>query len=104
MKSSAMPTPTPNVKLSDAQWNQIIRDIHSGVTADTIKKKYSLNSWQYKQVRNYVLSPSNPAEAKREVIYRHLEGQAKKTGATRQGRNDVCLCGSGKKYKHCCGK
>jgi SEC-C motif len=20
------------------------------------------------------------------------------------GRNDLCLCGSGKKYKHCCGK
>ena len=21
-----------------------------------------------------------------------------------QGRNEKCLCGSGKKYKHCCGK
>ena len=20
------------------------------------------------------------------------------------GRNDLCTCGSGKKYKHCCGK
>jgi preprotein translocase subunit SecA len=23
---------------------------------------------------------------------------------TRVGRNDPCPCGSGKKYKHCCGK
>ena len=23
---------------------------------------------------------------------------------TKQGRNEYCLCGSGKKYKHCCGK
>jgi preprotein translocase subunit SecA len=24
--------------------------------------------------------------------------------ATKVGRNDPCPCGSGKKYKHCCGK
>jgi len=23
---------------------------------------------------------------------------------TKQGRNEYCLCGSGKKYKHCCGR
>ena len=23
---------------------------------------------------------------------------------TKQGRNEYCLCGSGKKHKHCCGK
>jgi len=23
---------------------------------------------------------------------------------TRQGRNEYCACGSGKKYKHCCGR
>ena len=34
---------------------------------------------------------------------RHFQGAS---GAQRPkvGRNDPCPCGSGKKYKHCCGK
>jgi len=27
-----------------------------------------------------------------------------KTGGKKVGRNDPCPCGSGKKYKHCCGR
>ena len=30
--------------------------------------------------------------------------QKRAPGATRPGRNDPCPCGSGKKYKHCCGR
>jgi preprotein translocase subunit SecA len=27
-----------------------------------------------------------------------------RVGGQKIGRNDLCVCGSGKKYKHCCGK
>jgi preprotein translocase subunit SecA len=30
--------------------------------------------------------------------------QAQKVAGKKIGRNDPCPCGSGKKYKHCCGK
>jgi len=30
--------------------------------------------------------------------------QAAKVAGKKVGRNDPCPCGSGKKYKHCCGK
>ena len=32
------------------------------------------------------------------------EGPAPVRAAPKVGRNDPCPCGSGKKYKHCCGK
>jgi SEC-C motif-containing protein len=32
------------------------------------------------------------------------EGPAPVKAAPKVGRNDPCPCGSGKKYKHCCGK
>ena len=45
---------------------------------------------------------ANPIEAK-------LTGELAKKKVTvvkgeKVGRNDPCPCGSGKKYKHCCGK
>jgi preprotein translocase subunit SecA len=30
--------------------------------------------------------------------------QRLKVGGKKIGRNDPCPCGSGKKYKHCCGR
>jgi preprotein translocase subunit SecA len=30
--------------------------------------------------------------------------QKMKVGGKKVGRNDPCPCGSGKKYKHCCGR
>ena len=39
--------------------------------------------------------PPTPAQA---------SGKPQKVGGKKVGRNDPCPCGSGKKYKHCCGK
>ena len=33
-----------------------------------------------------------------------IESYKKKSGCKKIGRNEPCPCGSGKKYKHCCGK
>lgn len=40
------------------------------------------------------------------VMQRHTQGQSVTVRRTtpKVGRNDPCPCGSGKKYKQCCGK
>jgi len=51
---------------------------------------------QEQQLRNVSTSgPSAPEERKRQPV---------KTETKKVGRNDPCPCGSGKKYKKCCGK
>lgn len=54
---------------------------------------YGLEAW------NHILS-----EGRRKELYR----EQKQSGTVRKevkiGRNDPCPCGSGKKYKHCCGR
>jgi uncharacterized protein YecA (UPF0149 family) len=38
-----------------------------------------------------------------EAVYRRQEAYASLHAAIKVGRNDPCPCGSGKKYKKCCG-
>ncbi len=59
----------------------------------------------------YVLSAMPRIQIQREQVAKPLDtggdGSLKSKGATAKkepGRNDPCPCGSGKKYKHCCGK
>ncbi len=59
----------------------------------------------------YVLSVQPRTEIKREQVAKPLDtggdGSLKNTGTRAKkvpGRNDPCPCGSGKKYKHCCGR
>ena len=59
----------------------------------------------------YVLSAMPRVQIEREQVAKPLDtggdGSLKNTGARAKqepGRNDPCPCGSGKKYKHCCGK
>ena len=59
----------------------------------------------------YVLSVQPRTEIKREQVAKPLDtggdGSLKNTGVRAKktpGRNDPCPCGSGKKYKHCCGR
>lgn len=43
-------------------------------------------------------------EAKRKELYRTQKASGTIRKAEKVGRNDPCPCGSGKKYKKCCGK
>ena len=45
---------------------------------------------------------SMPAEATKETKQQNREPVRRET--PKIGRNDKCPCGSGKKYKNCCGK
>jgi len=63
-----------------------------------------------KDTVRYVLSALPRIPIKREQVAKPLDtggdGTLKKTGVRAKktpGRNDPCPCGSGKKYKHCCG-
>jgi len=50
--------------------------------------------------RNQNKSPQSPMEK----AGTGSRGDNKPKTSTKIGRNDPCPCGSGKKYKHCCGK
>ena len=57
--------------------------------------------------KRQALKRVNPA-TKQETVHsrKRVEGKDYNDRTTwgRVGRNDPCPCGSGKKYKHCCGK
>jgi preprotein translocase subunit SecA len=98
--------PFYRVKLTETQWEELTKDYITGMSRDSICKKYNLNSVRYNEIRNYILSPKNREEGQK-IAMEHaytLSNLKAKSGAKRQGRNDICLCGSGKKYKFCCGK
>ncbi len=44
------------------------------------------------------------SEAKRNELYKKQKSSTTIIKGPKVGRNDPCPCGSGKKYKHCCGK
>ena len=56
---------------------------------------------QYKEQKEDLNSPMSEV-AKRDT--REQQKQEPIKAEKKIGRNDPCPCGSGKKYKHCCGK
>ena len=46
----------------------------------------------------------NSEKDKEKAIYKTLDEKNKTKKKEKVGRNDPCPCGSGKKYKQCCGK
>ena len=45
-----------------------------------------------------------PDEDKRKALYKEQKSSHTVVKDKKVGRNEPCPCGSGKKYKHCCGK
>ena len=73
------------------------------ILLDTIKEEivHTIFHVSINRVQAAKPAPSPMAKASgRENINR----QPVQTGNKKPGRNDPCPCGSGKKYKHCCGK
>lgn len=56
--------------------------------------------WLYQLPRWEELLPAD----KRKELYKKQKASGTIVKGTRIGRNDPCPCGSGKKYKKCCGK
>ena len=70
---------------------------------DVVREEYPDS---YKFVKDYMELLNNTADINR---LREIQWDSDENGAYRRtnkkiGRNDPCPCGSGKKYKNCCGK
>jgi len=107
-KSKAMgDDPFFRVKLTERQWKELSKDYMTGMSREMIMKKYNLNSVRFTQIRNYLNNPQDRQDGQKKAMenaHRYsLEKLKAKSGARRQGRNETCLCGSGRKYKNCCG-
>jgi SWIM/SEC-C metal-binding protein len=63
-----------------------------------VAKIFEQNNWDYK----IEIEPDQPEDiAELEIL---LNWPEPKESEKKVGRNDPCPCGSGKKYKKCCGK
>ena len=51
-------------------------------------------------IENYKLDPYKPQLTKKEKT--QIVVPVRKKDEPKYSRNQICLCGSGKKYKHCC--
>jgi preprotein translocase subunit SecA len=71
---------------------------------DLLENPANLNSLNY-QAPELVSQLSAPSPMAQQSHGRAAEKKLKPiVNSQKIGRNDPCLCGSGKKYKHCCGK
>jgi preprotein translocase subunit SecA len=80
----------------------IFMDLVHRIKADTIGAIFHL------QVKPHQELPEEARKPERQLAYSHGNGGVAaapvKKDAKKVGRNDPCPCGSGKKYKKCCGK
>jgi hypothetical protein len=107
MQAKSMIDKYPGVShLDRAVLSSIMREIGAGSTPDVIKNKYKLNDGQFAQLRSYhnEMTGTGSKENLELKLSKPIELQAfkAKTGAKKQGLNETCLCGSGKKYGNCC--
>ena len=71
---------------------EFVREQHVSIPKNTWKELISV----IKKYKNDI-----PLWPRNGYSYKELNSQSK---AKKVGRNEPCVCGSGKKYKHCCGK
>ena len=73
-----------------------------------IRKSLQTGEMDIEDFRKQILTMELPSEAMRFDLLKQLadiETSAPRAGKQKKvGRNDPCPCGSGKKYKRCCGK
>jgi preprotein translocase subunit SecA len=90
--------------------NNMFQDMINSIKEEVVKFIYKVRlkkeeSQGFRQVRREMPAPIVSGQIKKLPFVKgkelgEEEGQKKK----KIGRNDPCPCGSGLKYKHCCGK
>ena len=73
-------------------------NVQTKTRAAELKSIFEKNGWKY----TIALDPENQEDINDLEIL--LNPQKTKIAKEKAGRNDPCPCGSGKKYKKCCGK
>ncbi|MFA5007649.1 MAG: preprotein translocase subunit SecA [Candidatus Omnitrophota bacterium] len=95
-------------KESYAAFNETIASIKEDIVDLIFKAKISIPeeavSVFEESPKNYVHSEYSSLQKEEEKPAAEVQPQAPKTSGPKVGRNDPCPCGSGKKYKKCCGK
>ncbi|RXZ62005.1 preprotein translocase subunit SecA [Candidatus Borkfalkia ceftriaxoniphila] len=83
-------------------FDEMIERIQTGTISMLLKVRIEVNRPAVRPVE----APKNLTDNAELVTNRSAEGAAKPVtkSAKEIGRNDPCPCGSGKKYKNCCGK
>ncbi len=79
------------------------------VTTSTERKevfgKSSSMKEEYEDETGFMQEPmSDDMPAEQQIPQREKRQETVKRDQPKVGRNDPCPCGSGKKYKHCCGR
>ena len=73
-------------------YEQMLMNIDKDITLFLLRAEVRQNTERKEAVKNKIANDGDEGSKR----------QAKKT--EKVGRNDPCPCGSGKKYKNCCGK
>lgn len=74
-------------------FEKMIESIQYDTVRTLVKSKFEKNTTQQDKEQNVEMVTNE--EAKSKTVVR---------SGKKVGRNDLCPCGSGKKYKQCCGK
>lgn len=69
-----------------------------------IQKALAEGTMDVKELRQSILTMELPDERLRPLMLQALEDAEAAAKMPKVGRNDLCPCGSGKKYKKCCGR
>lgn len=78
----------------------MFEDMSDAIKEDSVK--YILNA-RIERVENQKTSAPEPAVKSRDEIKTGSDAKVQAVNKNKVGRNDPCPCGSGKKYKKCCG-
>ena len=78
--------------------NPAIVNVQTEERMKELESVFKENGWKYK----IELEPDKPENIN--DLERLLNPVKTRVAEEKVGRNDPCLCGSGKKYKKCCGK
>ncbi len=81
-----------------SHYNPAVVNVHTKSRAKELETIFKKNDWEYK----IELDTKKPEDVSDLEI---LQNPTKQQIVEKKvGRNEPCLCGSGKKYKHCCMK
>lgn len=108
MKQTSLADKYQGQTIDNMTLSSILKDLSTGITDDVIKNRYKLKMSQLLEVKTYFKEITGPSRKKQNEQSSQgrleLSNFQAKTGARRQGLNEVCLCGSGRKYGSCCAK
>jgi preprotein translocase subunit SecA len=87
--------------------HNMFQNMVENIKEETIKFVYRVRVKQRPQMiedKQEIALPKDNYQGTTTIQSKQKKGQEKKGKRKKIGRNDPCPCGSGKKYKYCCGK